>query len=44
MISSLYEYLKPGGQWIVYEHVVTHVGGFVALYQREVAFLPLAHN
>lgn len=35
MITSLYKYLKPGGQWIVYEHVITNVGGLVALYQCE---------
>ena len=23
IIKSLYEYLKPGGQWLVYEHVVS---------------------
>ena len=35
MISSLYEYIKEGGQWIVYEHVVTHQGGLITLYQGE---------
>ncbi|KAH8591226.1 S-adenosyl-L-methionine-dependent methyltransferase [Bisporella sp. PMI_857] len=33
MISLLYKYLKAGGQWIVYEHVMTHEGGWVAKYQ-----------
>ena len=23
IIKTLYEYLKPGGQWLVYEHVVS---------------------
>ena len=35
MILSLYSYIKPGGQWIVYEHVVTHSGGWVEKYQCE---------
>jgi len=39
MIKSLYGYLKPGGQWIVYEHVITHVGGLVAWYQCRYALL-----
>jgi hypothetical protein len=33
MIGELYSYLKDGGVWIVYEHVITHVGGFVGAYQ-----------
>jgi hypothetical protein len=35
MINDLYGYVKEGGQWIVYEHVVTHQGGLIALYQGE---------
>jgi cyclopropane fatty-acyl-phospholipid synthase-like methyltransferase len=35
MIYALYGYVKEGGQWIVYEHVVTHQGGLIALYQGE---------
>ncbi|KAG0645165.1 hypothetical protein D0Z07_9286 [Hyphodiscus hymeniophilus] len=33
MINALYGYVKEGGQWIVYEHVVTHHGRFIAAYQ-----------
>jgi tRNA A58 N-methylase Trm61 len=33
MIGELYSYLKDGGEWIVYEHVITHVGGFIGAYQ-----------
>lgn len=32
-IRELYEYLRPGGQWYVYEHVKTH--GVMRLYQCE---------
>ncbi|KIN06389.1 hypothetical protein OIDMADRAFT_17293 [Oidiodendron maius Zn] len=39
MIGSLYGYLKPGGQWIVYEHVITHAGGLIALYQWAIDFV-----
>ena len=35
MINALYGYVREGGQWIVYEHVVTHQGGLIALYQGE---------
>ena len=35
MIGHLYGYLKEGGNWIVYEHVVTREGGLIALYQGE---------
>jgi SAM-dependent methyltransferase len=36
-IRELYTYLKPGGRWFVYEHVVCHrsQGTFMSLYQRE---------
>ena len=33
MIKELYEYLKDGGQWIVYEHVKTQHKGWVSKYQ-----------
>jgi hypothetical protein len=33
MINTMYKYIKEGGQWIVYEHVVTHQGGLIAAYQ-----------
>jgi SAM-dependent methyltransferase len=35
MIRELYEYLKIGGRWIVYEHVVVygHQGSFMRKYQ-----------
>jgi SAM-dependent methyltransferase len=35
MIGELYGYLKEGGNWIVYEHVVTKEKGLVARYQGE---------
>jgi hypothetical protein len=35
MINAVYGYVRDGGQWIVYEHVVTHQGGLIALYQCE---------
>lgn len=36
-IRELYQYLKPGGRWFVYEHVVTHrsQGEFMSFYQRK---------
>jgi len=34
-ITGLYGYVKKGGQWIVYEHVVTFQGGWIAQYQGE---------
>lgn len=33
LIRDLYGYLKPGGKWIMYEHVRTHQTGFVSWYQ-----------
>jgi len=34
MINELYGYIKEGGQWIIWEHVVvTHQGRLIALYQ-----------
>lgn len=36
IIKELYPLLKPGGRWLVYEHVQTkYQGDFVALWQRE---------
>lgn len=37
MISELYELLKDGGMWLVYEHVVIfpHQGSFLEWYQGE---------
>ncbi|KAK6435877.1 mitochondrial dynamin GTPase Msp1 [Oleoguttula sp. CCFEE 5521] len=37
IIKSLYPYLKPGGKWLVFEHVKTHYReDFVAWWQRTV--------
>ena len=33
IIRELYSYLKPGGTWIMYEHVKTHEHGLVDRYQ-----------
>jgi len=33
LVRELYGYLKPGGVWIVYEHVKTKEGGWVGWYQ-----------
>jgi hypothetical protein len=33
MIDTLYTYIKPGGQWIIYEHVIAHSPRFIASYQ-----------
>lgn len=36
VIRDLYPLLKPGGKWLVYEHVKTkYQGDFVAFWQRE---------
>jgi SAM-dependent methyltransferase len=35
MIDAISKYLKEGGQWIIYEHVVTKQGGFIGAYQGE---------
>jgi hypothetical protein len=35
MINAVYGYLKEEGQWIVYEHVITHQGGLITAYQGE---------
>lgn len=35
MIAELYGHLNKGGQWIVYEHVVTPYRGPIACYQGE---------
>jgi hypothetical protein len=37
LIRALYSYLKDGGSWIVYEHVVMKRGGLVRWYQGEFA-------
>ena len=42
VIRDLYPLLKPGGKWIVYEHVRTKFqGDFVGTWQRELSFLLL---
>jgi SAM-dependent methyltransferase len=33
LVKELYGYLKPGGVWIMYEHVKTKEGGWVGWYQ-----------
>lgn len=33
LVRELYEYLKPGGVWIMYEHVKTKERGWVDWYQ-----------
>jgi SAM-dependent methyltransferase len=33
VIRELYGYLKPGGTWIIYEHVKTHEKGWIRWYQ-----------
>lgn len=35
MIRGLYGYLKDGGEWIVYEHVIVKRRGLLKLYQGE---------
>ncbi len=35
MIRELYGYLKEGGKWIVFEHVVVKEAGLIAMYQGE---------
>ncbi|KAK3650719.1 hypothetical protein LTR56_006124 [Elasticomyces elasticus] len=40
IIKELYPLLKPGGQWLVYEHIRTKFqGDFVATWQRTVNFV-----
>ncbi|QSZ36838.1 hypothetical protein DSL72_006721 [Monilinia vaccinii-corymbosi] len=39
MIKDLYRKLKVGGIWVLYEHVVTKQGGWVAMYQSCVNIL-----
>ena len=39
LIRDLYGYLKPGGRWIMYEHVKTHQRGFVEWYQWGLNFV-----
>jgi SAM-dependent methyltransferase len=33
LVKELYEYLKPGGTWIMWEHVRTHETGWIRWYQ-----------
>lgn len=33
IVKELYEYLKPGGTWIMWEHVRTHETGWIRWYQ-----------
>lgn len=35
VVDDLYSYLKEGGRWVIYEHVVTHNGWAVGVYQCE---------
>jgi hypothetical protein len=35
MIRELYGYLKEGGHWVVFEHVVTAEWGLITKYQGE---------
>lgn len=38
IVKELYPYLRPGGLWIVYEHIKTKfTGDFIATWQRESA-------
>lgn len=39
MIADLYTYLKPGGKWYAYEHVVTHQNVFLTRYQGKSTFV-----
>ena len=41
LISELYKLLKPGGQWLVYEHVRTGYRGPIAWYQG-ISLTPLS--
>jgi len=45
-IRELYTYLKPGGKWFVYEHVITHKpqGPFMRIYQRKCRGHPIFLN
>jgi SAM-dependent methyltransferase len=36
MISQLYQYIKKGGIWIIYEHVKTKEGVFMTAYQCKI--------
>lgn len=33
LVKGLYEYLKPGRTWIMWEHVRTHETGWIRWYQ-----------
>ena len=37
-IHELYELLRPGGRWYVYEHVVVRYSWYMRVYQREFFF------
>jgi hypothetical protein len=39
MIADLYTYLKPGGKWYAYEHVVTHQNVLLTGYQGKSTFV-----
>jgi SAM-dependent methyltransferase len=39
LVRELYGYLKPGGVWIMYEHVKTKEGGWVEWYQGMFALI-----
>ena len=42
IIKELYPLLKPGGQWLVYEHIKTkYQGDFVAYWQSEFDYVML---
>ena len=40
LIKGLYSYLKPGGMWIVFEHVAMKRGGLLKYYQGKVLLAP----
>jgi SAM-dependent methyltransferase len=42
LVTELYGYLKPGGVWIVYEHVKTKETGWVEWYQGVSLLLPFS--
>lgn len=44
VVRACYALLKPGGVWIFNEHVKTHEGGSLALYQGEFHFLIPSSN
>jgi len=42
MIGELYQYIKEGGSWIVYEHVKTKAGTWITAYQC--MYCPSSHE